>query len=787
MNRTEKSKLSEELLRAVTDYTKHIKKAFLSFWTRLKKRVYNSPVLRKLMQRENLYTLISTVKCISLAVVSYMFGRCDFGFGTYPLGIALLICSGKLSFFAYAGSAAAALTYPENGFAFFGINTLIYIIRKLLLSDDFCESRKARVLTGIGASIFIFSAFYIGSFSAGDFHIESDVLVRCASYAALLPLIVYFLYPITSKESFGSASAKWALALFCIFTVMSPAFTFPHGFNLSLCLACVFSLFFSALFDTGFAVCVSALFGLATLNFVFATPLSTAAFVFSKLYNRKHFAAYPSFLLVCTALCILTSDISLYGTVIFLDIAIGTLLFIPAGIFIHTKSKQSDATPPAHEVVSEAYNRRMASLSGAFNSVSKLCFNFSSRLRFPTPEETSVLISVSAAKICAGCPHIHSCKNTRYFSDPELSEHLLSGRLTLGKLPDKLKSACGKSERIIQEINDEYKKLLTERFNNNKTEILAYEYSTIARILKYTSRLSSEDICYDGILTRNAHTAVRKMGLVNTGVTAYGSRRKTLDISGVPVSSINKPSENIATYFSAECGVLFDLPEFILDEDSTFTMRFRSKELIAVEYVKASHTKTGETVSGDTISFFESSDSFFYALIADGMGSGRDAAMTSRITSVFVEKLLSGGAGKGVTMELLNNLLMSKSKECFSSVDLLEVDLLRKRASFVKAGAAPAYLLRSAKLFKVSSDTPPCGIVEGFSAENTSFEVMSGDIIIMLSDGITSSIDCGNALCSIMNENRSSPCEAIASKILDYAVSLAVHDDDMSCVIVKIK
>ena len=108
-------------------------------------------------------------------------------------------------------------------------------------------------------------------------------------------------------------------------------------------------------------------------------------------------------------------------------------------------------------------------------------------------------------------------------------------------------------------------------------------------------------------------------------------------------------------------------------------------------------------------------------------------------------------------------------------------------SSFIKAGAAPAYVLRSAKLFKVSSDTPPCGIIEGFCAENTSFDVFPGDVIIMLSDGITSSIDCGNSLCEIMNNAGEQSFEALAGKILDMAVSMAVHDDDMSCVLVKIK
>lgn len=72
--------------------------------------------------------------------------------------------------------------------------------------------------------------------------------------------------------------------------------------------------------------------------------------------------------------------------------------------------------------------------------------------------------------------------------------------------------------------------------------------------------------------------------------------------------------------------------------------------------------------------------------------------------------MLAAGTKKSVILELLNTVLLSQSGENFSTVDLLETDLLTGRCSFVKAGAAPTYIFREGKLYKIFSATPPVGI-----------------------------------------------------------------------------
>lgn len=787
MNKSEKKQnyvkkwLSDAMGRAV--------KRLISALCSVKQAITESDAVKFVKKKETADNALRISKCIGLCLAGFMLGSCPFGYMTYPLGISLLIASGRLSFFAYTGSALACLTYPSLGFAFFGVNTLIYIIRKILLSDNFCESRRARLFLSFFASAFICCALFLAASSGtfSDYAGEENLIICCATYVLGIPLGLLFLYPVCSNEKCSPSAVRVSLCFFCICLITSANFISFFGSFGSVFLACICTLMFCTLFEGNVGIPAGALFGLATLNFVLCAPLCVASFIFLRFFEKRQLLVYPFFFAtvsLCSAL-ILPAPFS--STTIYASL-LATIIYMPAGLIICAKRAAAALDAPVQrESVSEAYTKRMSDLSRAFGSVSKLCFGFSNRMRFPTAEESQVLVSVCASKVCSECAEFKRCKRKQYWCDGKIAESLLSGKLTAARLPGKLPELCKKANAIVDGINEEYRKLLSDRFNNNKTEILAYEYATLAKILKYTSRISSEDVLFDGKLTRLAGYATKKLGLKNTGVTVYGSRRKTLDISGVPVSCVSTPSQELASYYSAECGELFDSPEFILDENNTFTVRFVSKEVISAEYVKVSHTKSGETVSGDTISFFRSDDSYFFALIADGMGSGRDAAMTSRLTSVFVEKLLSGGAGKGVTMELLNNLLMSKNKECFSSVDLLELDLIKKRASFIKAGAAPAYVLRSAKLFKVSSDTPPCGIIEGFCAENTSFDVFPGDVIIMLSDGITSSIDCGNSLCEIMNNAGEQSFEALAGKILDMAVSMAVHDDDMSCVMIKIK
>lgn len=167
------------------------------------------------------------------------------------------------------------------------------------------------------------------------------------------------------------------------------------------------------------------------------------------------------------------------------------------------------------------------------------------------------------------------------------------------------------------------------------------------------------------------------------------------------------------------------------------------------------------------------------------MGSGREAAFTSRLASIFIEKLMHCATPKNVTLEMLNAFLMSKTDETFTTVDLLEIDLLTAQANFIKAGAAPSYILRGDRLHRIESRTPPAGILSRMCAEQTSFTLKEGDFVILLSDGADAGEE-GEILASLLAGKAFDNAAGLCEYIFQSAKERGAGSDDLSVSVLRI-
>jgi stage II sporulation protein E len=251
---------------------------------------------------------------------------------------------------------------------------------------------------------------------------------------------------------------------------------------------------------------------------------------------------------------------------------------------------------------------------------------------------------------------------------------------------------------------------------------------------------------------------------------------------GVRAEEIDVSTKDLVRTLESECGLLFEEPEFIPGSRSS-VMRLKRRRAIHLECAKSSRSKKGESVNGDVVSFFENDEGHFYALIADGMGSGREAALASRLASVFLEKLLLCTSDKAVILDMLNRMLITGTSECFTTLDLAEIDLFEARASFIKAGAVPTYLLRDGKCYKIESATPPAGIITSLHAEETKTRLKGGDVIVMTSDGVSD----GREPISVEElDAETMSASEMASSVLSGALSRFSARDDMSVAVVRV-
>jgi stage II sporulation protein E len=172
------------------------------------------------------------------------------------------------------------------------------------------------------------------------------------------------------------------------------------------------------------------------------------------------------------------------------------------------------------------------------------------------------------------------------------------------------------------------------------------------------------------------------------------------------------------------------------------------------------------------------------------MGSGREAALTSGICSVFLSKILSATGRCGISLEMLNGFLRNKGSgsmhECSATVDLLDLDLITGKAEFYKSGAAPSYIFRDGNLFKLRSNTVPLGIIKELDAKKLEIDIGEDDIIVMVSDGVTQSKDECPWLFELLKSSVGS--ESLAS-IADMIVKRAKYegaDDDVSVIVLRV-
>jgi len=119
----------------------------------------------------------------------------------------------------------------------------------------------------------------------------------------------------------------------------------------------------------------------------------------------------------------------------------------------------------------------------------------------------------------------------------------------------------------------------------------------------------------------------------------------------------------------------------------------------------------------------------------------------------------------------------------------MEIDLLNASASFIKSGAAPSYILRDGKLFRITSNSLPIGITRVMNAEEVKFDLQVGDIIVMMSDGVSQTLEDGIWLADLLTFGWSdgTDLDGMVKKILEGAERNNRRGDDMTVGLIKIK
>lgn len=380
---------------------------------------------------------------------------------------------------------------------------------------------------------------------------------------------------------------------------------------------------------------------------------------------------------------------------------------------------------------------------------------------------------------CYSCPKHIICwdkdigtteKNIKLISEALYANH----RVEKTDVDERFLHRCPNVDTVMDILNEKEKDILSNGVRGDKLEVCAQDYEGFSRLIEGVFK-AEQDLTADRALTDTARRIGATYGLVCESIEVLGGARRCVVATGVDVQKSSCTSEALRQ--ALEKGLCMGLKEAeITESDGYVTLKFQGENNLKVQSHCMSVAQSDREANGDSYAVFESRG-YQYMVICDGMGSGRDAELTSKMCVELMEKILAVSDEKETVLSLLNNFVRAKNTECSSTVDLFQLDLMSGEGHFVKSGACPSFIKRGDRVYRLQSKTAPIGIMKRLDAEELSFTLNRGDFCVMVSDGVIPSKQDGGWLVQLLTDYKEDdPCQ-LAKNIVKEAKRQGVRDD----------
>ena len=758
-----------------------------------------------------------TVKDIASAVtgliLGFLLGGTEFPLETYPLGCALVASLPHNVIPAMLGIIARTVYLSVNGADLLLplicsasllvcriiLNVVLFGKRHLLRVNRLPDPLSMKMLL---CALFVFGISFVDVVYVG----VTPYGVLRAAMVAIVAVTFTLLFTFFFDEAYRNSSVMEAGFGALCFALSLSFLPFSFGeFSLGAAAAFAITLYTGFLGAPTRSASVGLLCG-ATLGGFFGPVFALAGLV-AGIFSDAYIVFGGCGALLVTVCGLLHFNGVETVTAVFPELTIATVLFTFLAAFrLFPRSRfPAIAYAPEKENLACALwtkkneterEQRMIGLSKAMDSVSCMVQGLSERFRRPNPEKMAEKCREMWQAHCEECPNRETCKGVSASELEQISEKLVSnlylgGKLNQDHLWEITRIHCPHMDALAEELNGLAAKMLEDAIRDDKTKVFALDYGIMSKMFADAAAYNNETIPWDKGLSERLRRAFHRAGLEAEHVLVCGDRKKTVIVTGDEIAKTELRAPDIRSICESVCLVRFGAPSFLL-EDGKSAFVLESVPRYTVEAVMKQVPKKGERVCGDSVASAVSKDDYFYCFLCDGMGSGEEASLTAKLCRIFLEKMLVCGNRKSTTLAMLNNLLCSRNTECFATVDICEIDLVRGEASFLKSGAVPSFVMRDGHLYKISSGTFPVGILPQVSAENTDFELCAGDVIILCSDGILSETDTCDGeevarFLDMITREWTEDLESMADKILTYSSDFSVRTDDMSIAFLRIR
>ena len=400
-------------------------------------------------------------------------------------------------------------------------------------------------------------------------------------------------------------------------------------------------------------------------------------------------------------------------------------------------------------------------------------------------------------EVCNNCglktycyEHRQGVTRDDFFRLEELLE--AQGRISESDVEDAFVKNCCKKGEIARSMNLNYREYLSAIEAQHRVSdvrgVVAGQFSGVSDILSDLSDEFKNTMRCDTDSSERIISALSALGAIPVEciclVSDGGRMSVELELSSKGDSKLSKGT--IMREVSKCCGRRFDLPTITCEGDR-IRAALCEMPVYDVEIGSDQHIANNGRLCGDCLDYFNDGFGKTYALVCDGMGTGGRAAVDGNMAVSVMGRLLRSGLSADSSLQIVNSALMVKSEdESLSTLDLTGVDLYTGKVTLKKAGAPATFVRKNGRVMVREMPSLPVGILNGVKFSSDTVNLSSGDMVVMVSDGvITGDEKWLEKLIRSWNEGST---QELARAVVDEAIKRRGDspDDDITALAIRI-
>lgn len=698
----------------------------------------------------------------------------------------------------------------SNFSAYIIISTIVTIISMSKLN------KKAR---NIASFITVFSGLFVYGVLVGS----SDIILHLIGAISVTALVfpIYYVVSYTLKcieeintQHFFSIDEIVSIELFICLLIVGIGTLSLNDISFRNIAAILFIIALAFISDTnmgaGAGITMGIILGFATGNLMESIAIYGACGLVAGIFREsgKLFTAL-SFNIIFV---IVTLYSGVFNNISFIEALVGTGIFllIPKKIYnkisleINKDKKVGHFSEVRFAEIKDELTERLKDFTEVLSIMGKSLNNLVGNDKLAIKNKGNALVENLSDRTCSDCDMRYMCwKRELHQTYNAFSDLIRNYENNSGAFPHELEKKCIKKYALVKNLEDimniymvnetlksrlgEGRKILSNHINNMSVTISEIvdefgnelhlctdvEKSIKKSLLKYGINFGSL-ICYND---KNGRIKI-KMQMEN----CMGSQTCIKTVLPIISETIGKNM----SIGSEGCNINSknNMCEIVIEE----APKYHINSHVAVA------TKEGEKFTGDSYSYGRTKDGNYITVISDGMGSGPEAGLESKVSVEIIEKFMEVGFDEKIAIDAVNAIMSIKfsEDEKFSTLDMNKIDLYTGNAKFMKVGAIESFIKRGNKVEVINSNTLPFGVLEEPDVDTVEKQVSNGDVIVSISDGILDVKNDGSFdttwLIEFLKNTKYRQPKDLSIAILEKAKELSggKAKDDMTVVVSKV-